>query len=116
MSMIWTRYHVELAVEALRASGEAPDLSRLNLAGATLTGADLAGAAGIAALYVPGMSSRGDYLYAVQHDCCVMLTAGCFWGTLEEFIQRVSEKRGAEHTYIAAARNFAAALEREHDE
>lgn len=138
--MKWTWYHIEHAVEALRASGEAPDLSRLNLAGATLTGADLrhtnltganlfganltganlenAGLSGvnlistkgIAFIYVPGMSSRGDVLYAVAHEDGVYVKAGCFWGTLAGFRDEVLEQKGPNHPYLAAADFLAAAL------
>lgn len=153
--MKWTRYHIEHAVEALRASGEAPDLSRLNLSGAnlaganleranlenanleradlsganlsgarlysatleratlsgaTLTGADLRRAKGIASLYIPGMSSRGDVLYAVLHDNGVYIKTGCFWGTISEFREKVLQEKGPNHLYLAAADFLAAAL------
>lgn len=128
--MKWTRYHIEHAVEALRASGEAPDLSRLNLSGtnlagatlsganlenanlerADLSGADLRRAKGIASLYIPGMSSRGDVLYAVLHDNGVYIKTGCFWGTISEFREKVLQEKGPNHLYLAAADFLAAAL------
>lgn len=106
MNMIWTRYHVELAVEALRDL----DLVAVDLRGADLWGADLRGAKGIACLYVPGLSSRGDHLYAVKHDETVMIKAGCWWGSLEAFKLRVIEEKGVDHLYIAAAELLAKGL------
>ena len=77
------------------------NLTGANLGGANLRGANLGGATGICALYVPGMSSRGDWLYAVSgHDETggVMLKAGCFWGTITEFRAQLHQQRdGTKH-------------------
>lgn len=86
-------------------------LNNANLEGAILTGATLEGATGIASVYLPDMSSRGDALYAIRHDHDVMIKAGCFWGTLEDFIQRVMDEKGSDHVYIAAAKLLAAGLQ-----
>ena len=60
-------------------------LSRADLSRADLRGADLSGAIGIMCAYVPGMSSRGDYVYAIEHSDGLRIKAGCWWGTSDEF-------------------------------
>lgn len=72
------------------------DFTGSNLWNVCINDADLAnvrlfGATGIMSLYVPEMSTRGDYLYAVQHDDGVMVKAGCWWGTLDDFVKRIDE-------------------------
>jgi Pentapeptide repeats (8 copies) len=83
---------------------EGANLYRANLEGANLEGANLEGAKleranleranleranGIKAFQ--NFGSRGDTLYAVDHEECLMVKAGCFWGTLEVFIDRVAK-------------------------
>jgi len=78
-------------------------LSGADLSGAYLTRADLTRAKGI--LAIGPIGSRGDTLYAVQHESAIMLKTGCFWGTLEEFVQQVSQNhRGTPYQaqYLAA--------------
>ena len=80
-----------------------------NLYGADLRGANLYGVNGIAAAYVPGMSSRSDYVYAVKHESTIMILAGCWWGTLEDTRQRVTSEKGdslSAKLYIAALDMF----------
>lgn len=73
--------------------------------GANLSGAEISMNAfwhcnGIASLYVPGMSSRGECLYVVKNNPTeFMVKAGCFWGTSEEFIERVHEEKGKHSAY-----------------
>jgi hypothetical protein len=68
------------------------NLTEANLYKADLTGADLTEAKGI---FIIGPSgSRGDFLYAVINDSCVMIKAGCFWGTLDEFSAAVDKTHG----------------------
>ena len=74
-----------------------------NLWGANLEGTNLRGAKNISAIYVPGMSARGDYLYAVQHKDALMIKAGCWWGTIDEFEARVKEVKGEGHLYLLAS-------------
>ena len=59
---------------------------------ADLSGAYLRGAKGI--LSIGSGGSRGDMLYAVKHETCVMIKAGCFWGTLDEFHVAVEKTHG----------------------
>jgi hypothetical protein len=69
------------------------DLHKADLHGADLSGADLSGAIWIISIYIPDMSSRGDYLYAVRHNTGWMFKAGCFWGTAEEFRSRIADRK-----------------------
>lgn len=66
------------------------DLERANLEGAYLERAKA-----VIAAYIPGMSSRGDYLYAVQHTDTIMVKAGCWWGTAADFRKRVNDVYGS---------------------
>jgi len=65
-----------------------------NLKGAYLYGANLEGAKGIMSLSIPGMSSLGDILFAVNHVGCLMVKFGYFYGDREEFEQHVQNKYG----------------------
>ena len=66
------------------------DLSDADLSDANLRGAGLYGAIGIMSAYIPGMSSRGDYLITNVHDDGLRFYAGCWSGTLEEFQKRAA--------------------------
>jgi hypothetical protein len=79
------------------------NLRGADLRDANLFSADLSGANGILILYVPSMSSRGDYLYAVQHSESLMVKAGCFWGTLAEFKDKVMSEKGEDSLYATLA-------------
>jgi uncharacterized protein YjbI with pentapeptide repeats len=75
------------------------------LRGAVLSGADLRGADNIWAIYAPGMSSRGDYLYAVDHstetEAKLMVRMGCWWGDLAAAKARVlAVKKDANCAYM----------------
>jgi hypothetical protein len=68
------------------------DLSGADLRGAYLRGADLGKAVGV--LRLGPLGSRGDDLYAVQWEDGPRVKAGCFWGTLPEFLAAVEETHG----------------------
>ena len=77
--------------------GELADLRNANLRGAylrgaNLRGADLGGAKGI--ISIEPIGSRGDTLIACKHETCIMIKAGCFWGTLDEFVASVEKNHG----------------------
>ena len=82
-----------------------------NLRNANLRGASLNSAAGIWQSGPGG--SRRDMLYVVKHETCLMVKAGCFWGTLDEFEAAVEQTHGDSahgryyRTMIAAARAWA---------
>lgn len=40
---------------------------------------------------VSPIGSRGDTLFAVKHDTCIMLKTGCFWGTVNQFMRALKE-------------------------
>mgnify|MGYP000353689045 CR=1 FL=1 len=63
-------------------------------------GAWLEGAKGLWAVYAPGMSSRGDWLYAVDHGDRLMIRMGCWWGTLAEARERVIAAKGSDAAYL----------------
>jgi len=78
----------------------------VNLCNANLRGANLSGAKGIAAIYLPGMSTRTEdaFLYAVS-GATVMFKAGCFWGTEAELRAKVLQEKGDSKSaklYLAA--------------
>src|SRR3972149_1231261 len=81
-------------------AGQRINLAKANLEGADLSKADLSSSVGIIAVYVPGMSERGYYVYAVQHDTGIMIKAGCWWGTIDAFRSRVIKEKGKNSTYI----------------
>jgi Pentapeptide repeats (8 copies) len=65
------------------------NLDGANLDGANLYGANLTGANRI--LMLGPVGSRNAMIYAVKHDDKVMIKAGCFWGTVSEFLEAVDE-------------------------
>ena len=64
------------------------NLSRVNLSEAYLSGANLTGAKGVYLFNKP----NGRTCHAVEHGNCLMIQAGCFWGTLDEFEAQCKEK------------------------
>ena len=90
------------------------DLTRAYLRGADLTGADLTGAKiGNSALVgarpilqIGPIGSRSDYLVSYITKASVMIRAGCFFGTLDEFRAAVSGTHGD----TVHAREYAAAI------
>lgn len=69
---------------------------------------------GIAYIYLHTLSSRNDKLVAVVHTGNeVYLKAGCWWGTLGEFIARVTKEYSSLHDYIPVAQLLAAWLREE---
>ena len=100
---------------AMRAALEAATKARANLAGANLAGASLAGAnldmaslIGERPIFQVGpIGSRCAYFVAYVTDQGIRLRAGCFFGTLAEF----EEKLEAEHSDNVHAREYRAALQ-----
>ena len=89
------------------------DLGGANLGGANLGGADLGGAnlygkklAGARPFFTIGpIGSRSDYVQAFITDKGVMIRAGCFFGTRDQFEQAIAVTHGMnEHgtEYLAA--------------
>ena len=74
------------------------NLSRANLIGANLIGANLGGGKkliGIRPVLTIGpIGSRADYLTAYITDAGVMVKAGCFFGSLDEFSAAVAKTHG----------------------
>jgi hypothetical protein len=60
---------------------EDADLSHVDISHADLSDANLVGAKGIYLFNKP----MGRTCYAVAHEKCFMIKAGCFWGTLDRF-------------------------------
>lgn len=99
---------------AMRHALEQAVKSRANLSGAYLSDANLSGAKiadklliGDRPVFVIGLiGSRCDYFTSYLTDSGVMLRAGCFFGTMDEF----SEKLTQEHGLNDHAREYTAAL------
>jgi len=73
------------------------NLSRANLSGANLSGADLSGflLVGDRPIFQIGpIGSRCDYLTGYLTDNGVMIRTGCFFGTMDEFKDKLSETHG----------------------
>ncbi len=98
---------------AMRAALEAATNARSNLAGANLAGANLDGAylAGVKLIgerpvfQIGPIGSRCSYFVAYLTDQGIKLRAGCFFGTVEEFREKLSKDHGRnDHAteYLAA--------------
>ena len=73
------------------------DLGGADLGGADLGGADLGGAKLIGdrpILQIGPIGSRSDYLIAFVTDQGVLVRAGCFFGSLDEFSSAVDKTHG----------------------
>ena len=69
------------------------DLIGANLIDADLRGADLIGADLVDAIGIYIFNKKaGRICYAVQHENKLMVQAGCFWGTLQDFEKKCNEK------------------------
>ena len=90
---------------AMRAALEAATKARANLAGANLAGANLIGERPI--FQIGPIGSRCAYVVAHLTDQGIRLRAGCFFGTLAEF----EEKLEAKHSDNVHAREYRAALQ-----
>jgi uncharacterized protein YjbI with pentapeptide repeats len=109
---------VEAAVEAganldganLRGANlDGANLRGANLDGANLRGANLDGAKLIGKrpiLQIGPLGSRCDYLVSYITDAGIKVQAGCFFGSLAEFAQKVKDTHG-ENEY---GREYAAAI------
>ena len=86
------------------------DLRGAYLSGAYLRGADLRGAELVGerpVLQIGPIGSRADYLVAYLTDAGIMISAGCFFGTLDEF-RAASDKTHGDSTH---GREYAAAIQ-----
>ena len=91
-------------------------LYRADLTGANLYGADLRDAILTRAnlsevrsmLSFGPIGSRHKFTYAIRHAECVMVRCGCFWGTLEKWVECCREAHGdtAHGKAYAAAADF----------
>ena len=80
-----------------RANLSGADLSRANLSRANLSGANLSGflLVGDRPIFQIGpIGSRCDYLTGYLTDNGVMIRTGCFFGTMDEFKDKLSETHG----------------------
>ena len=103
-SGIAMRAALEAATKA-RAYLDGANLAGVNLDGASLAGASLIGERPI--FQVGPIGSRCAYFVAYVTDQGIRLRAGCFFGTLAEF----EEKLEAEHSDNVHAREYRAALQ-----
>jgi uncharacterized protein YjbI with pentapeptide repeats len=93
---------LKLCVEAAVEAGA--NLDGANLRGANLDGAKLIGKRPI--LQIGPLGSRCDYLVSYITDAGIKVQAGCFFGSLAEFAQKVKDTHG-ENEY---GREYAAAI------
>jgi uncharacterized protein YjbI with pentapeptide repeats len=85
-----------------RADLSGADLSRAYLSRADLSGADLSGAkiddktliGTRSVMQIGPIGSRSDYLVSYMTDAGVMVKAGCFFGTMDEFAAAVEKTHG----------------------
>jgi hypothetical protein len=82
-------------------------LVQINFTGAdlrwmTLAHTSVRGCKGIISIYVPDMSSRGDFLFAWRYEQEIWFKAGCFNGNAEELRAQVINEKGEESTYLKA--------------
>ena len=90
------------------------DLRGANLGCADLRGADLVGASGVVSAGPIG--SEGRIAVAVAHPECIMVHAGCWWGSVDELRARIAPGgghgwRGAEARHRAEYEAFLALAE-----
>lgn len=76
------------------------NLRDANLHGANLRNANLHSAYHIHSIYIANMSSRGDYVYAVEHETELMIMTGCFWGAFAKFKADVLAKKERNSLYV----------------
>lgn len=86
--------------------GEKADLRGAGLRGADLQKADLqkADLRKAECIHTAGpMPTSGRMVYAVEHKPCLMVQAGCFWGTLDELEKAVREEHDNPHYHDVIA-------------
>ena len=83
------------------------NLRGANLRGADLWGADLVGASGVVSAGPIG--SEGRIAVAVAHPECIMVQAGCWWGSVDELRARIAP--GGGHGWRGAAARHRAEYE-----
>ena len=90
-SGLHTRYALEKATQA-RAYLAGAYLARANLDGANLDGAKLIGERPV--FQVGPIGSRCSYFVAYLTDQGIKLRAGCFFGSLDEFVEKLANEHG----------------------
>jgi uncharacterized protein YjbI with pentapeptide repeats len=88
-----------------RANLDGANLDGANLAQANLAGAELIGGRPI--FMIGPIGSRCAYFTSYNTDKGIMLRAGCFFGTIDEFMEKLSK----EHQDNNHAKEYLAALE-----
>lgn len=83
------------------------DLGCADLRDADLRGADLVGASGVVSAGPIG--SEGRIAVAVAHPECIMVQAGCWWGSVDELRARIAP--GGGHGWRGAAARHRAEYE-----
>ena len=83
------------------------NLGGADLWGADLGGADLGGASGVVSAGPIG--SEGRIAVAVAHPECIMVHAGCWWGSVDELRARIAP--GGSHGWRGAAARHRAEYE-----
>jgi len=91
-SGLHTRHALERAAKA-RADLAGADLARADLAGANLAGARLIGERPV--FQIGPIGSRCAYFTSYLTDQGIKLRAGCFFGTVAEFREKLCEEHGA---------------------
>src|SRR3990167_2023070 len=93
---------IRKTVEKAHLSGA--DLSRADLSGADLSGADLSGVKGLYKIIQVGpLGSRKSFLVATKEkkNSQVVLRTGCFRGSVEEFLRKVTEThKDKDHAFL----------------
>ena len=90
-----------------RANLQGADLGRADLGCADLRGADLWGASGVVSAGPIG--SEGRIAVAVAHPECIMVHAGCWWGSADELRARIAP--GGDHDWGGEAARHRAEYE-----
>lgn len=85
-----------------RANLSGANLSEADLSGANLSGADLSEARGITS--ISGLGSERRIAYFVQHETCIMVQAGCFWGNTDELMVASETKHGKDSRHYLGYR------------
>src|SRR3990167_1781379 len=93
---------IRKTVEKAHLSGA--DLSGADLSGADLSGADLSGVKGLYKIIQVGpLGSRKSFLVATKEkkNSQVVLRTGCFRGSVEEFLRKVTEThKDKDHAFL----------------
>ena len=93
--MVHIKNEVELKAHLAEGKSVARFSADVTLRGANLRGADLYGAKNI--VCVAGVGSGGRTVYFVNHTDSIMAQAGCFWGTVDELLERSRATGDSDH-------------------